>query len=68
MLLNANYREMAKHLFSWLEELDDTFNSESIWAFKVKPEPSRFTADIEQAKGDISASKLVVTHYGEPKV
>jgi hypothetical protein len=30
MLLNANYKELAKYLFSWLEEIHDIFNSQNI--------------------------------------
>lgn len=33
-----------------LEEMDDVFNNESIWAFRVKEKPSRLDAEIEEAK------------------
>jgi hypothetical protein len=36
-----------------LEEMDDVFNNESIWAFKVKPTQSRFAADVETAKQEL---------------
>lgn len=50
-----------------LEEMDDVFNNQSIWAFKAKPVPSRFTADIEQAKEDLSVGKVGVTTVGETR-
>jgi len=43
-----------------LEEIDDIFDNQSIWAFKVKKEPSRFVADIEQAREDLDAGKMDV--------
>ncbi|KAJ6098979.1 hypothetical protein N7467_000514 [Penicillium canescens] len=49
-----------------LEEIDEVFNNQSIWAFKTRSEPSRFAADIEQAKEDLSAGK-VNTAYFETK-
>jgi hypothetical protein len=33
-----------------LEEMDDVFDNESIWGFRVKEKPSRLDAEIEQAK------------------
>jgi hypothetical protein len=49
-----------------LEEIDEVFNNQSIWAFKTGSEPSRFAADVEQAKEDLSAGK-VNTAYFEAK-
>ncbi|KAJ5590361.1 hypothetical protein N7450_004333 [Penicillium hetheringtonii] len=43
-----------------LEEIDDIFDNKSIWACKNKKEPSRFVADIEQAREDLDAGKLDV--------
>lgn len=36
-----------------LEEMDDIFNNESIWAFKVRNKPSRFEAVVETAKKEL---------------
>lgn len=36
-----------------LEEMDDIFNNESIWAFKVQHKQSRFEADVETAKKEL---------------
>lgn len=41
-----------------LEEIDEIFNNQSIWAFKAKSVPSRFGADVEQAKEDLNAGKV----------
>lgn len=41
-----------------LEEIDDIFDNHSIWAFRVKQEPSRLNADIEHARQDIDAGKI----------
>jgi hypothetical protein len=50
--------------------MDDVFNNESIWAFKVKPTQSRFAADVETAKrelgkageqADVEANKLAAS-------
>lgn len=30
--------------------MDDVFNNESIWAFRVKEKPSRLDAEVEEAK------------------
>ncbi|KAJ5964064.1 Major facilitator superfamily domain general substrate transporter [Penicillium vulpinum] len=49
-----------------LEEVDEAFNNQSIWAFKAKPVPSRFAADIEQAKEDLEAGKVAESVF-EPK-
>jgi hypothetical protein len=45
-----------------LEEIDDIFDNQSIWAFKAKKEPSRFVADIEQAKEDLDAGQVDINH------
>ncbi|KAJ5773053.1 Major facilitator superfamily domain general substrate transporter [Penicillium paradoxum] len=50
-----------------LEEIDDVFNNQSIWAFKAKSEPSRFITDIEQAKEQLNAGKVGVTTVKESK-
>lgn len=50
-----------------LEEIDDIFDNQSIWAFKVTKEPSRFVADIEQAKEDLDAGKVDVGHIDAGK-
>ena len=47
-----------------LEEVDEIFDKQSIWAFKARTEPSKFAADIEQAKEDLSAGK-VEADYGQ---
>ncbi|OQE39140.1 hypothetical protein PENCOP_c007G03414 [Penicillium coprophilum] len=49
-----------------LEEIDASFNNESIWAFKAKSVPSRLAVDIEQAKEDLEAGKVPETIF-EPK-
>ena len=33
-----------------LEEVDDIFNNESVWAFRVKHRPGQFTCEIENVK------------------
>jgi hypothetical protein len=50
-----------------LEEIDDVFNNQTIWAFKVRYEPSRLAADIEQAKEDLRAGKVDMTQFEQPK-
>lgn len=45
-----------------LEEIDDIFNNQSIWAFKAREEPSRLDAEIEQAKDDIAVGKVDLVH------
>ncbi|KAJ5676183.1 hypothetical protein N7462_009080 [Penicillium macrosclerotiorum] len=50
-----------------LEEIDEVFENQSIWAFKVKQEPSRFTADVEQAREDLSAAKVNRSPSESPK-
>ncbi|KAJ5212412.1 uncharacterized protein N7498_004058 [Penicillium cinerascens] len=45
-----------------LEEVDEIFETQSVWAFKVRQEPSRLAADIEQAKEDIGVGKVGVSH------
>ncbi|KAJ5386912.1 hypothetical protein N7509_009453 [Penicillium cosmopolitanum] len=50
-----------------LEEIDDVFNNQSIWAFKAKKEPSRFVTDIEQAKEDLDAGKIDINHVEAEK-
>ena len=47
-----------------LEEMDDVFNNQSIWAFRVDAAESRFTADVEAAKRDLEDGK---THSVEVK-
>lgn len=39
-----------------LEEMDDIFNNESIWAFRVKEKPSRLDVEIEEAKRALESS------------
>ena len=39
-----------------MEEMDDIFNNESIWAFRVKEKPSRLDAEIEEAKRALESS------------
>lgn len=50
-----------------LEEIDEIFENQSIWAFNVRQEPSRLPADIEQAKEDISVGKVSVSLVQAPK-
>lgn len=40
-----------------LEEMNDVFDNESIWAFKVKHVPIQFNKEVEAAKKDIEAGK-----------
>lgn len=40
-----------------LEEMDDVFNNQSIWAFRVHEAGSRFSADVEAAKRDLETGK-----------
>ncbi|KAF2464244.1 putative sugar transporter [Lindgomyces ingoldianus] len=42
-----------------LEEMDEIFNNESIWAFRVKYQ-SRLGRDIEEAKADLDSGKAAV--------
>ncbi|KAJ5723521.1 hypothetical protein N7488_001556 [Penicillium malachiteum] len=46
----------------YLEEIDEIFENQSVWAFKAKVEPSRLTIDIEQAKDDLDVDKTSVNH------
>ena len=39
-----------------LEEMDDVFNNESIWAFCVTEKPSKLDAEIEEAKKALEGS------------
>lgn len=39
-----------------LEEMDDVFNNESIWAFRVTEKPSKLDAEIEEAKKTLEGS------------
>lgn len=48
-----------------LEEIDEIFEKQSIWAFKARTEPSRFAADIEQAKEELSAGKPAANYVEE---
>jgi hypothetical protein len=50
-----------------LEEIDEVFNDQSIWAFKAKHEPSRLIIDVELAKEDLRASKVGVIQFEQPK-
>ncbi|KAJ5815699.1 hypothetical protein N7474_007476 [Penicillium riverlandense] len=50
-----------------LEEVDEIFEKQSIWAFKARIEPSKFAADIEQAKEDISEGKAAANYAEESK-
>jgi hypothetical protein len=50
-----------------LEEIDEVFNNQSIWAFKARHEPSQLAADIEKAKEDLKAGKVDATHFVNPK-
>lgn len=50
-----------------LEEIDEVFNNQSIWAFKAKYEPSRLAANIEQAKEDLRTGKVGATQFEQPK-
>ncbi|KAJ5108489.1 hypothetical protein N7456_005164 [Penicillium angulare] len=45
-----------------LEEIDDIFDNQSVWAFKAKDKPSRLTVDIEQAKDEMGVRKVNVNH------
>lgn len=40
-----------------LEEMDDVFNNQSIWAFRVKAEDSKFSAEVEAARRDLEIGK-----------
>ncbi|KAJ5708824.1 hypothetical protein N7493_010158 [Penicillium malachiteum] len=51
-----------------LEEIDEIFENQSVWAFKAKTEPSRLTVDIEQAKDDLDANKTSVNHAKQPEL
>lgn len=50
-----------------LEEIDEIFENQSVWAFKARQEPSRLTADIEQAKENIGVGKVGVSHIEASK-
>lgn len=39
-----------------LEEMDDVFSNESIWAFRVQYKPSKLDAEIEEAKKALEGS------------
>lgn len=50
-----------------LEEVDEIFEKQSVWAFKARQEPSRLAADIEQAKEDINQGKISMSRVQAPK-
>ncbi|KAJ5132056.1 hypothetical protein N7448_006214 [Penicillium atrosanguineum] len=50
-----------------LEEIDEIFEKQSVWAFKARQEPSQLIADIEQAKEDIGIGKVGVSHVQTSK-
>ena len=45
-----------------MEEIDEIFSDHSIWAFQTEHVPSRLTADIEQAKEDLTNDKAGVDY------